>query len=1078
MKSFIRSHRYSNSEENDHSISKHSYTTFSNPSVTNFQENLNCFNSPKKIRPQEFSTPPPSVHNLYHASPSKHSPTFESFHKLANKTQKLFKKTSTSNLCSSSYLTANTNSSSIVVTNVSSKVNNDSFDHKSKGQISLSSLSGFDKYDSGVDDIPAIKGTIVHSWGSSNKRSSTEYDNSLSMTISNNGKNVNTNGTRSEDHVIYLNTCNNDSNEPLTGDNNNNFGNLSPPVNISGRSSVIVNEIGKNYFNKDQLSVSSTQYSTDKELDESSNVPSGLNMPKVRSAHVSKEQKYKNRKARIHSNEDLLSLQAAIGDDRELNGKPTQKPDTPLVKNSLVLPSIIIQKPVTSGRLMVLEDNNDGDKGSNSEGESESGNESESESDVSEFSFEYSRLNGRTSSVKYYSKPEDEKRAINNGKVYINDIYEDENFDEDMNYDDGDDIDDLDYNFYGVTGNNTEHIELNNNNKSDDNIVVINKKLTTMKKPITKYSDLFDETSSNNDDDIEDSTFKNMKCIDNISITQPVIESSHRVNSYNDLFDISDNDDIKNKNGCDSDIMMKGNREHNNKQQNNDHVNLVNGIFKNNYTNNNSNSLMDFESTKSDHFLSKNGNVEQNYVNLKNIEVNSVQVKSTATSNHQLRSFDDLFHISDGEEEGNSEIQNEDNDRTVIETMQSDPCHAIEDQENPFVINSNIPSILEETKISKSFELKDNKGKNITKYSDLFDLSDDEAINDSVDDVALYVNQESSLNSPINSISDDRGMRTCLSNPTNIWDRNQTSKLPLLITTNANSQLFSVKPIKKPFIRSYRSFPVLSDDYNDETDTENESLTPLTSHLDILSPLNSRQFTPIKNMPLSPTPSNNKNKSVQTHTNILSSQPLPPTTRSRILKYYDLNSNLDSEVPGLTSTLYFIDEAEEDEYNNNNKEKHGFEDDGYTYDLDEINKVPEDFEFSEEEVARGGSKYFRTAFGSPLSFRRIHSYYSKPTGVPRGDTPLSNRIEINNKTVTFFNRNWSNNTTNNLSVLNYGSVESRTPPSRSPLTSPSKMDKNNSKFFSNLSPVNAINSQYSLSPIQESTSVTNSPERT
>lgn len=1073
MKSFIRSHRHSNSVENDHNISKHNFASFTNSSFTNFQDSLDFFNSPKKMTSQEFNTPPPSIHNLHHSSPSKHSPTFESFHKLANKTHKLFKKNSNSNLRSSIDLTTNTNTNGTVVTNSSRKINNESFDHKSKSRISFSSFSGFNRNNSDVDDLPAIKGMTVHLGGSSNKRFPADNNNGPSMTVSNNDDNMKSNSSKSEDHIMYLNMFNYGNNNPLIGDNKK-FGDLSPPVEIPGKSSVVPNETGKNYSNQDQRNVRSTQHYTDNELDEPMNE---LNMPKVRSTHVSKTQKYKNRKAQIHSNEDLLSLQAVVGNNRELDSKTSQKSDMLLASNSLVIPSIIIQKPVTSDITPVLDGNIGNDTGSKCDETSESG--SESESDVSEFSFEYSRLNGRTSSVKYYSKPEDEETKINNEKVYINDIYEDENFDEDMNYDDGDDMDNIDYSLYNLNGDNGDNIELNKST-SDDNREVINKKLPNLKKPITKYSDLFDETSSNNDEnDTEDVTFKDIKHINNKSIIQPVIKTTHKLKNYDDLFDLSDSDDIEQENGYNSDTVTKGNIEHTNEQESNDHPNLFNAISNNNSTNRNDSSPRGYESTKRKNLLNKNNNVEQYYVNSKKIGVNSVQVKSAATSNHQIRSFDDLFHISDEEEEGDTKIEKESKNKTVIEPLQSDVCHTIKIQEssiNPSTINTNTLSLPEDNKIPKFFKPKDDKDKNITKYSDLFDLSDDEDTTDSVNEAAFYVNQESSLNSSSNSISDGHDVRTSLSNVANIWNGNKTSKSPLSITTNINSQLLSVKPIKKPFIRSYRNFPILSDDYNDETDTENESLTPLTSHLDILSPLNSRLFTPIKNIPSSPTANKDNNTSIQTPTNILPSQPLPPTTRSNILKYYDLNSNLDSEVPGLTSTLYFIDEAEEDEYNN--MEKHNLENDTYAYDLDEINKVPEDFEFSQEDVARSRSRHLRAAFGSPLSFRRTHSYHSKPVGVPRGVAPLSNRLEINNKTVTFFNGNWSNNVTNNLSSLNYGSVESRTPPSRSPLTSPSKMNENSSKIFSKLSPINATNSQYSLSPIQESSSVISSPERT
>lgn len=1070
MKSFIRSYRHTNLIENNHNISNSSNVSILNAPPSNFKDNLDFFDSPKKIVPQEFSTPPPPVHNLHHSSPLRHSPTFESFHRLASKTHKLFKKSSNSNLRSNIDLT-NTVSNN-------NGVNNESIERRNKIKTTLSSLSSIDKYTKDVDDIPASKGTVVHPYGSSNKQVSMENNNDyLGVLSSNNNKSTNIHDTYSEDYVIHLNAQknNNNNNESLSRDTNNQ-GNLSPPVKILGKSSFIDNETKKNYYDRHQNDVTSVQ---DSIAEESKKLSNELSVPKIRITHFSKEQKYKNRKSLINSNRDSTSLQADTMDDRELNAQQKGKSNSSSTENNSVLSGSTIQKSVISD-ISTVSENDDYD---------ESG--SENETDTSEFSFEYSRLNGRTSSIKYYSKPAEEEETTNQGKVYINDIYDDENFDEDMNFDDGEEVENIDYNFHDLAGHNISqrginNNENNNNNKRDDSIMDISKELTTLENPITKYKDLFEENSSGNngddDTDKKDSSFKDQEQPNNNSIIQSVMEANNKITNYNDLFDISDSDNDKNKNGYEDDTVIRNNDECNNKQKSNNGVDLYNALFTDDYMNSGHSSMNGCNFIKANHLVNKNENVERTNVDSQKMGVNSVSLKLTAKNSHQLQSYNDLFDISDeeNEEEEEEEIQNKGNNKTVAEPQQINSNHILQNRQRfteSSSIDSNPPTIPETVSTPKDYKPKYIKNNNITKYSDLFDLSDDEDTTSSIDDSISYANQElhSTLNSSNNSISDDQEVRTRFLSSNNIWNTNQASKSPLLVTTNTKSQL-SVKPKKKLFIRSYRNLPVLTDDYSDENDTENESLTPLTTPVDVVSPLYSRQHTPLNNNSSSPTANNDGTMYIQIPTSILPSKSLPPTARSNILKYHDLNSNLDSEVPGLTSTLYFIDEAEEDEYNNY-QEKRDLEEEAYTYDLDEINKVPEDFDFSEEEIARSRSKHLRTPFGPPLSFRKTHSYYSKPIGVLRGTTPLKNRIEINNKTVTFFKQNCPSNVTDNHNSLNYRSVENRTSPSKSSLTSPSKMDNNNSKDFSRPTPLNTTNSPYSLSPIQELSSATSSPER-
>lgn len=229
------------------------------------------------------------------------------------------------------------------------------------------------------------------------------------------------------------------------------------------------------------------------ELKESRNPSNKSSVLKIRSTHALKGQKYRNRKARILSNGDFIFLQSGIIDDRELNIQQNPKSVTSLPKNSLSLPDIPIQNLVVLDKSAVSEDDDYDDIGS--------GNES----DASEFSFEYPCLNGRILSVKYYSKPVIEETAMSNGKVYINDMCHDENFDEDINYDNGDDMETIDYNYHDLSENNILQSGINNNEnnnyKHNDDIKDINQELTTLEISITKYSNLFEEISSSNAED-------------------------------------------------------------------------------------------------------------------------------------------------------------------------------------------------------------------------------------------------------------------------------------------------------------------------------------------------------------------------------------------------------------------------------------------------------------------------------------------------------------------------------------------------------------------------------------------------
>lgn len=203
---------------------------------------------------------------------------------------------------------------------------------------------------------------------------------------------------------------------------------------------------------------------------------------------------------------------------------------------------------------------------------------------------------------------------------------------------------------------------------------------------------------------------------------------------------------------------------------------------------------------------------------------------------------------------------------------------------------------------------------------------------------------------------------------------------------------------------------------------------------------------------------------------------LPPPARSQTLKIHDLNSNLDSEVPGMMSNLYFINESEEDEY----YERKKVSDDDY---LDEINTVPEDFDFSDSELETSD---LRTPLrrSTKGSFRSTHSYSSQPTGTAKENTPTRNKLEIKNKTVTFFDHSWDRSPVDRTIQRSPQPLETKQAPSKDDtddyLISPVQ---NNGEIYNPVTPTNSFSkpapeylNDYSLSPIQENTSsVDNSP---
>ncbi|SCU95369.1 LADA_0G15236g1_1 [Lachancea dasiensis] len=120
----------------------------------------------------------------------------------------------------------------------------------------------------------------------------------------------------------------------------------------------------------------------------------------------------------------------------------------------------------------------------------------------------------------------------------------------------------------------------------------------------------------------------------------------------------------------------------------------------------------------------------------------------------------------------------------------------------------------------------------------------------------------------------------------------------------------------------------------------------------------------------------------------------PPLSRSGVLKYHDLNTNLDYEVPRASSDLYFIDEGEEDKYNRRKQP-----DDHY---LDEINNLPEDYNFSDDEGYLMATSRSPGLNKTTNSFKATHSFAQKPSAAVRECQPANYKLELKDKVVTFF----------------------------------------------------------------------------
>ncbi|KAL6950195.1 hypothetical protein ACO0QE_000871 [Hanseniaspora vineae] len=369
---------------------------------------------------------------------------------------------------------------------------------------------------------------------------------------------------------------------------------------------------------------------------------------------------------------------------------------------------------------------------------------------------------------------------------------------------------------------------------------------------------------------------------------------------------------------------------------------------------------------------------------------------------------------------------------------------------------------MDSVKIDSSFSqepqipVKTKKEKAITGFNDLYQLSDDEGEDEDEDENDILMknlNDYDEESYDANTFDDDKQMSTI--NAKILSEDETNSKENENFIKHPQNKVLQPQKVKK-----YNDLFALSDDEEEEEndlygldedendddyaslyDHETESLKSYSNTSDFTprKPLTSKTneselqnfSTPVlvstpasplgKNLTFSPLlGKSNLGKSSNDPLGLVALALSPKTPRSpvnrlppnSILKYHDLNSNLDSGVvPRTMGDLFFIDELEE--------EHHVSEDDLY---LDEINKVPEDFDFesNSETVSQNttGLNSYPMHFNSnhlkkPADFLRrksykgSHSFFEKPTSIIKSNKPISSKVELKkqNKTVTFFHIN-------------------------------------------------------------------------
>ncbi|CAI8505782.1 unnamed protein product [Hanseniaspora opuntiae] len=322
---------------------------------------------------------------------------------------------------------------------------------------------------------------------------------------------------------------------------------------------------------------------------------------------------------------------------------------------------------------------------------------------------------------------------------------------------------------------------------------------------------------------------------------------------------------------------------------------------------------------------------------------------------------------------------------------------------------------------------------NIKKFNDLFDISDDEDVDDTPKVVKIKSNDNSKKPNKVTKYND------------------------LFSLSESDEEEENSESIKSPACAKRYMFSSSLDDYDDElalspNTPSNKILSPVYSNILTKSPMVSQKkkygyaqfygmnsISAIYDDPLSTSPLVQSPKA-----NLVN---LPPRN---ILKYHDLNTDLDSSIPRRMGDLFFIEEEDEDAMKNEtlhlraaNKDE-SINDDTVLEDdlvLAEINEIPEDYD---EEDYVENTRYHKNSYSlknkkSNLSLRsftisegedekfddksegfekmvpkrlfgnkqkmKYHKFFHKPVGlVARSDKPMSNKVSIKNKTITFFKK--------------------------------------------------------------------------
>lgn len=339
------------------------------------------------------------------------------------------------------------------------------------------------------------------------------------------------------------------------------------------------------------------------------------------------------------------------------------------------------------------------------------------------------------------------------------------------------------------------------------------------------------------------------------------------------------------------------------------------------------------------------------------------------------------------------ENENFDEDMNICDDLDINGIHINDNRE---YLSPNIYSTVSCSEIKRSVSLNhsDNmitkKNKNVmTSFNDIYDLSDD-----AEDDRDLYCEKYSYVD------DDDLPNKKSLQSYTDIYllsdddssvDQSSNFNTSLLISTCKDDVIADnsehINYFSPKLIQSFQIWKnqLMDEYYNVEYDGFSRGYE---SNLLYLS--TSDCFESAKNKQ-DKSQFNLQDKSVDIESDLKSYSDI----KGKIVKYHDLNSNLDNETRITMGNLYFIDETEEDLYN----KEHAIDLDDEC--LDEINKIPEDFSFSDND---SGVNITKSPITKPYiySFKKTHSYAERPLGMIKESSPIKSQLKIKNKTVTFF----------------------------------------------------------------------------